>query len=164
MVAEHPEPRRKPMPIPPRGPKPPSGPVKVTPEMVPIVASKVCKGLPLRFALRLAHERLTEDQWQKSLINTPKLARDYELKVAQLLEQDLDTITGTERSKMPVGTCWKLERRFPNDFAQPKAGGNQPITINVGVQVDVRKRAAMLRRRIRVIADAGTGQVNNETH
>jgi hypothetical protein len=103
----------------------------------------------------MVFKRLTTDHWHKSLQNNPNLAGDYELKAAQLKREKLLRIAGTTRSNLPVGDCWILERRFGDEFAQPKAGGGSQVNVqvNVGLPGDVKGRVSSLRRKLKVVSE-----------
>jgi hypothetical protein len=114
------------------------------------VASFEAEGLPITKALRLVNKRFSLAHWHESLARDSDLLRDYETKAGELQLEMLRTIKGTDRSKLPVGTCWILERRFGADYAQPKAGGGQNITFNAPTQINVNviKAARSLLRRV----------------
>lgn len=103
------------------------------------VAEYEAEGLALSKCLRLVNPAWTIPHWQAAIERDTILARHYETKAAELHLAMVRTIRGTTRTNLPVGTCWILERRFPADYAQPKAGGggnsttfNGPVQINVG--------------------------------
>lgn len=124
-------------------------PPKITPAIAIQVADLVADGMPIRYALRMINEATTLPHWQKSLLQRPILLARYEKRLAERLHPMMLELDKCTLRTMPAWV-WKIERRFPEDFAQPKNQGAQVnVTVNtcVGIEDSVGRRAAQLVKR-----------------
>lgn len=123
-------------------------PAKLTPEIVAEVADSVAAGLPLRLALSLCSQYVTETSWNQGIANSTKLRLLFEQKIAQWVFEAVKSIAGKNSKELPVGSCWLLERRLPEYFSLNKSTSQVNVNVNVaGLADDVVRRAASLVKR-----------------
>jgi hypothetical protein len=122
-----------------------SGPApKVTVDTVQAVAEFMCQGMPLKYACASLPMPITSEHFLQSIGANSVLAHSYNRKIAEEIQPLVASIKGTTSKEMPTGTCWFLERLFPEEFSTNRGKGGVTVNVQtiVGIGEDIRARVS----------------------